>query len=78
MTSLKYKSALCEDLETQLAKVIEKNTELTIANSDLQKKVVELQDVGDECETLKSTLTKVSVECHTAKSEVQSLSGKVK
>ena len=77
MTSLKYKSALCEDLETQLAKVIEKNTELTIANSDLQKKVVQLQDVGEECETLKSTLSKVSVECSTAQSEVQCLSGKV-
>jgi hypothetical protein len=42
--------------ETQLAKVIEKNTELTIANSDLQKKVVELHGVTEECQTLKSTL----------------------
>ncbi len=39
MNTLKYKSALCQDLESQLAKVIEKNTELTVANSDLQKKV---------------------------------------
>jgi len=75
MNTLKYKSALCEDLvcigllssykilrfyfsfqENQLQRVIEKNTELTIANSDLQKKVVELQDVSEECQTLKSTL----------------------
>lgn len=39
-----------------MQRVIEKNTELTIANSDLQKKVVELQDVSEECQTLKSTL----------------------
>ena len=39
MNTLKYKSSLVEDLESQLAKVIEKNTELTIQNSDLQKKV---------------------------------------
>jgi hypothetical protein len=42
--------------ENQLQRVIEKNTELTIANSDLQKKVVELQDVSEECQTLKTTL----------------------
>ena len=42
--------------ESQLAKVIEKNTELTIANSDLQKKVVELHGVSEECLTLKTTL----------------------
>jgi len=42
--------------ESQLAKVIEKNTELTIANSDLQKKVVELHGVSEECQTLKTTL----------------------
>ena len=58
MTTLKYKSALCEDLETQLAKVIEKNTELTIANSDLQKKVLQLKDVNEECESLKTSLAR--------------------
>jgi hypothetical protein len=42
--------------------VIEKNTELTIANSDLQKKVVELQDVSEECQTLKSTLVNSNLE----------------
>jgi hypothetical protein len=45
--------------ETQLAKVIEKNTELTIANSDLQKKVVELHSVSEECLTLKTTLVTI-------------------
>ena len=58
MSTLKYKSALCEDLESQLAKVIEKNTELTIANSDLQKKVLELKDVNEECESLKTSLAR--------------------
>ena len=78
VNTLKYKSALCDDLETQLAKVIEKNTELTIANSDLQKKVLELKDVNEECQSLKSTLTKVETECVTAKTEVNSLTGKVR
>ena len=78
MNTLKYKSALCEDLESQLAKVIEKNTQLTIANNDLQKKVVELQDVSEECATLKSTLEKVETECTHAKSEVNNLNGKVR
>ena len=41
-----------------MAKVIEKNTELTIANSDLQKKVVELHGVSEECLTLKTTLVR--------------------
>ena len=67
-----------EDLEAQLAKVIEKNTELTIQNSDLQKKVVELREVTDECEQLKNTLNEVETECTVAKSEVKNLSGKVR
>jgi len=71
MNTLKFKSALCQDLETQLAKVIEKNTELTVANSDLQRKVVELKDVSDECQTLKTTLVKVEHECSSAKGEVR-------
>jgi RIMS-binding protein 2 len=78
LNTLKYKSSLVEDLEAQLAKVIEKNTELTIQNSDLQKKVVELREVTDECEQLKSTLTEVESECTVAKSEVRNLSGKVR
>ncbi len=78
MNTLKYKSALCDDLESQLAKVIEKNTQLTIANNDLQKKVVELQDVSEECQTLKDTLVQVESECVNAKSEVNNLSGKVR
>ena len=78
MNTLKYKSALCEDLESQLAKVIEKNTQLTIANNDLQKKVVELQDVSEECATLKVTLEKVEQESQIAKSEVSNLNGKVR
>ena len=69
MNTLKYKSALCEDLESQLAKVIEKNTELTIANSDLQKKVLELKDVNEECQTLKTTLCKVETDFGNAKTE---------
>merc|ERR1719225_1703292 len=78
MNTLKYKSALCKDLESQLAKVIEKNTQLTMANSDLQKKVVELQDVNEECANLKETLEKVETDCHLAKSEVTNLNGKVR
>ena len=78
LNTLKYKSSLVEDLEAQLAKVIEKNTELTIQNSDLQKKVVELREVTDECEQLKSTLTEVETEAAVAKSEVKNLSGKVR
>ena len=75
---MKYKSSLVEDLEAQLAKVIEKNTELTIQNSDLQKKVVELREVTDECEQLKNTLTEVETECTVAKSEVKNLGAKVR
>ena len=78
MNTLKYKSSLVEDLESQLAKVIEKNTELTIQNSDLQKKVVELHHVSDECAQLKNSLNQMETECVTAKSEVKSLSGKVR
>lgn len=78
MNTLKYKSALCEDLETQLAKVIEKNTQLTMANNDLQKKVVELQDVNEECENLKTTLEKVESEYIHAKCEMTNLNGKVR
>ena len=78
LNTLKYKSSLVEDLEAQLAKVIEKNTELTIQNSDLQKKVVELREVTDECEQLKTTLTEVETECTVAKSEVKNLGAKVR
>ena len=78
LNTLKYKSSLVEDLESQLAKVIEKNTELTIQNSDLQKKVVELNQVSDECAKLKNTLNEMETECVSAKSEVQNLSGKVR
>eukprot|EP00095_Tigriopus_kingsejongensis_P012128 maker-scaffold560_size136926-snap-gene-0.23 protein:Tk12128 transcript:maker-scaffold560_size136926-snap-gene-0.23-mRNA-1 annotation:"rims-binding protein 2-like" len=78
MNTLNFKSALCQDLESQLAQVMEKNTQLTIANSDLQKKVVELQDVSEECLTLKSTLSQVESEFDNARSEVMNLSGKVR
>ena len=67
-----------EDLESQLAKVIEKNTELTIQNSDLQKKVVELHQVTDECAKLKNSLNAMETECVSAKSEVRNLFGKVR
>ncbi|XP_018019910.1 GRIP and coiled-coil domain-containing protein 2 [Hyalella azteca] len=52
---LKLKNELCQDLpdlfpdlyqESQLAKVIEKNTELTLQNSDLQKQIQNLQNVN--------------------------------
>jgi hypothetical protein len=72
LASLQYQSALCSDLEAQLAEVIERNTQLTVANCDLQKKVVELQDVNVECQTLKTTLNKMSSECDYAKTEVGS------
>ena len=75
---MKYKSSLVEDLESQLAKVIEKNTELTIQNSDLQKKVVELHHVTDECAKLKNSLNEMESECVSAKSEVKNLFGKVR
>ena len=78
MSHLKYKSSLVEDLESQLAKVIEKNTELTIQNSDLQKQVVELNHVTDECAQLKSSVNQLETECVSAKSEVKVLSGKVR
>jgi len=78
LNTLKYKSSLVEDLESQLAKVIEKNTELTIQNSDLQKKVVELHQVTDECAKLKNTLNAMETECVSAKSEVKNLFGKVR
>ena len=76
--TLKFKSAQCEDLETQLARVTEKYTALAAANSDLQRKVGELKSVSAECENLKSTLSAVSTEYEGAKTEVQSLSGKVR
>ena len=69
LNTLKYKSSLVEDLESQLAKVIEKNTELTIQNSDLQKKVVELHQVTDECAKLKNSLNEMETECVSAKSK---------
>ena len=75
---MKYKSSLVDDLELQLAKVIEKNTELTIQNSDLQKKVVELHNVTDECAKLKNSLDEMESECVSAKSEVKNLFGKVR
>ena len=65
-------------MELQLAKVIEKNTELTIQNSDLQKKVVELHNVTDECAKLKNSLDEMESECVSAKSEVKNLFGKVR
>lgn len=51
---------------------------MTIQNSDLQKKVVELNQVTDECAQLKNTLNEIESECVNAKSEVKSLSGKVR
>uniref|UniRef100_A0A0K2TTB7 RIMS-binding protein 2 n=1 Tax=Lepeophtheirus salmonis TaxID=72036 RepID=A0A0K2TTB7_LEPSM len=78
MSSLKHKSALCHDLEAQLARVIEQNNKLALANCDLQKRVVQLQDVSEECHELKSTLVKVESEYFSAKSEVVNLSGKVR
>ncbi|XP_037796181.1 uncharacterized protein LOC119591500 [Penaeus monodon] len=83
---LKLKNELCQDLdvalqhpeqECQLARVIEKNTELTIQNSDLQKQIQELQHVSEECKTLKHTLTQVETDWSSAKVQVGSLQGKV-
>ena len=65
-------------MSTVLKQVIEKNAELTIENSDLQKKVVELHHVSDECQQLKNTLNKVESDCVSAQSEVRNLSGKVR
>ncbi|CAB4067176.1 unnamed protein product [Lepeophtheirus salmonis] len=48
------------------------------SNCDLQKRVVQLQDVSEECHELKSTLVKVESEYFSAKSEVVNLSGKVR
>ena len=69
---------LNQNVNSRREQVIEKNAELTIQNSDLQKKVVELHHVSDECQQLKSTLNKVESECVTAQSEVRNLSGKVR
>ena len=57
---------------------MEKYSALAAANSDLQKKVGELKTVSAECENLKSTLSAVSTEYEGARTEVQSLSGKVR
>ncbi|XP_069188516.1 uncharacterized protein [Procambarus clarkii] len=82
---LKLKNELCHDLdaahshprqESQLARVIEKNTELTIQNSDLQKQIQELQHVSEECRTLKHTLTQVETDWSSAKVQVGSLQNK--
>ncbi|QQP38317.1 Uncharacterized protein FKW44_018863, partial [Caligus rogercresseyi] len=67
MNSLKRKSALCHDLEAQLARVIQQNM-----NSPLPTAICK-----NECNELKSTLVKVESECVTAKSEVHNLSGKM-
>ncbi|XP_065333929.1 RIMS-binding protein 2 isoform X16 [Cloeon dipterum] len=45
---LRMKSSLCDDLENQLVQVLEKNTELAIQNTDLQKQVQKLQFHGDQ------------------------------
>lgn len=73
---LKLKNELCHDLESQLARVIEKNTELTIQNSDLQKQLQELQHVSEECRTLKHTLTQVETDWSSTKVQVGSLQNK--
>ncbi|KAK8726970.1 hypothetical protein OTU49_009851, partial [Cherax quadricarinatus] len=62
--------------ESQLARVIEKNTELTIQNSDLQKQLQELQHVSEECRTLKHTLTQVETDWSSTKVQVGSLQNK--
>jgi len=41
-----------------------------VANSDLQRKVVELEDKDVEAKCLKDTLVKVESECSSAKGEV--------
>ena len=43
---LKAQSEYSQDLESQLCKVIDKNAELTIENSDLNKQVQELKQVS--------------------------------
>ncbi|XP_059484773.1 uncharacterized protein LOC132202027 isoform X15 [Neocloeon triangulifer] len=45
---LRMKSSLCDDLENQLVQVLEKNTELAIQNTDLQKQVQKLQFHGEQ------------------------------
>ncbi|XP_046385194.1 uncharacterized protein LOC124155432 isoform X2 [Ischnura elegans] len=45
---LRAKSDLCHDLEHQLVRVIEKNTQLALKNTDLEKQVQELQNVSEE------------------------------
>ena len=76
--SLQHKEALCDDLSSQLASVLERNSALAAANSNLQRQVVELRDAGEECTVLRTTLSRVADECDSAKGEVRNLSGKVR
>lgn len=77
-STLKYKSALCQDLEGQLQRLLERNSRLSEANVDLQRKVVELRGADNEAKALKGQLSQVEVECRGAKSEVINLEGKVR
>ena len=69
--TLKFKSAQCDDLESRLAEVMERNSALSAANGELRRKVVELEDASEECQVLKGHLVKVENECDSAKSEVR-------
>ncbi|XP_037091417.1 peripheral-type benzodiazepine receptor-associated protein 1-like [Pollicipes pollicipes] len=75
--SLHIKNELCDDLEKQLTRVIEKNTELTIQNSDLQRQIHELDSISSQCASLKESLDNVGTEYESAKFEVESLREKV-
>ncbi|XP_043216673.1 peripheral-type benzodiazepine receptor-associated protein 1-like isoform X3 [Amphibalanus amphitrite] len=75
--SLHIKNELCDDLEKQLTRVIEKNTELTIQNSDLQRQIHELDSISSQCASLKESLNSVGTEYESAKFEVETLKEKV-
>ncbi|CAG0922485.1 unnamed protein product [Notodromas monacha] len=74
---LKAKSELCQDLENQLARVIDKNTELTIQNSDLQRQIQELQRLSQECDSLRKSLSNTEAEYDSAQEEVEKLRSKI-
>ncbi|XP_067128084.1 RIMS-binding protein 2-like isoform X3 [Centruroides vittatus] len=74
---LKERQQICANLKKQLNKVLDEKSHLEEYNSDLQQQVLELQPIVDDCNLLQETLTRVESNYKIAKSEVDSLQGKV-
>ncbi|KAG1655414.1 RIMS-binding protein 2 [Nymphon striatum] len=72
---LKERTDLCSDLENQLSKALDKNTQLVINNCDLQSQYHHIETLEKECQELNEKLAKTAN--NTSKSEATTSNSKL-